>query len=101
MIEILNGCPYCGYCHDRTSEPFKAVDVIVNDGDISLCFRCGEISVFKRNSKGFAIEKPTDEELASFEKEEGLMPKIRKIQTQIRKHSYKLGRDERNDSQVS
>ena len=37
-------CPYCGYVCDRCSHAFG--DAKPKPGDVSLCFRCMEISFF-------------------------------------------------------
>lgn len=38
-------CPHCNYKTDRASSP-ENPEAIPSEGDVSLCFRCGEIAEF-------------------------------------------------------
>lgn len=68
--EMKTVCPHCGYRHDAAA----AVDDDERgpeDGNLSLCFECGEWSVFEDGN----LRKPTDAEYLDF----GTLPSIQKI----------------------
>lgn len=55
-------CPHCGRVntHHATANPVEP-----SPGDLSLCWKCGGISVFTEDG----IRKPTDEEAAEFDQD--------------------------------
>lgn len=57
-VEWHTICPFCRIKHEVAS----CIDVKVpKDGDITLCFECGEWGVFADNAPG-KLRKPTDAE---------------------------------------
>lgn len=50
-------CPWCGRQMDRVSS--VNLDAVPEEGDITLCFGCGEWCVF---DDGLHLRKPSDEE---------------------------------------
>ena len=62
---LKNICPYCGYFSDRVAHPTE--DIKPNKGDISLCLKCGNISVFDDK---FKLVKCNIDKLSLEEKEE-------------------------------
>jgi hypothetical protein len=61
--EIQSYCSYCGKLHDRTSAVAPKGkyrrEPMPEEGDITLCFDCGEWSVY--DSQG-QLRKPTEQE---------------------------------------
>ena len=60
MTHLLeNQCPHCGHRTDRARSVFG--DHAPSENDLSLCFECGEWSVFGAD---LALRAPTDDEFA-------------------------------------
>jgi hypothetical protein len=57
-------CPFCGAKNDRSAHSGGLL-VLPDDGDVSICFGCAELSVFDSGVVG-DLRKPTDEEAAAF-----------------------------------
>jgi hypothetical protein len=55
-------CPFCGYRMDRSSGIKDAKPKV---GDISLCLKCMELSLF---SEGFVLRQPTAKELIDIQR---------------------------------
>lgn len=58
-------CRACGYRFDSVSQSGDVCRV-PSDGDFSVCFRCGEVSVFVVGPLGIGVREPTLAELAEF-----------------------------------
>ena len=53
-------CPSCGAKHEAITN-VEARDVLPDNGDVSICFRCGEICIFDDKAYG-GMRKPTKKE---------------------------------------
>ena len=51
-------CPHCGYKVDRSAQIFGDI-APPEDGDISICFKCGKVGIFEKGN----TRKPTLDEL--------------------------------------
>lgn len=61
-------CRVCGYTQTAlgvTTRP-TGTDECPSDGDFSVCFGCGEVSVIATGPLGVALREPTGEDLAEF-----------------------------------
>lgn len=52
-------CPFCGAKHDRTTST-RGNDVVPADGDLMLCFDCGEWIFYVDDGNDGRFRKPTD-----------------------------------------
>jgi hypothetical protein len=67
-------CPHCGKCHDAVTAVQDKV-FYPDDGDASVCFDCGKVSIF--DSKGNSgSRKPTADEQRELDADEGLQKAI-------------------------
>jgi hypothetical protein len=48
-LHMVHICPHCGKIHEAVS-PAKTAHAAPIDGDVSMCFACGEWSVFERGA---------------------------------------------------
>jgi hypothetical protein len=55
-------CPQCGQMHDEVAELDGKVEVEPKDGDMTLCFKCGQWGIFDSRSEG-GLRAPTDFEI--------------------------------------
>jgi hypothetical protein len=61
MTEDLDTiCPFCGHHHDAVSAFHSDTD-FPNDGNITMCFGCGQFCVFDSDADG-RLRKPTKKE---------------------------------------
>lgn len=68
----LPPCPVCAYRPDAISlAEGGATCPTPSDGDYSLCFNCGEVSVYTAGPLGLAVRAATTDELARFNREHG------------------------------
>jgi hypothetical protein len=58
-VEFDTVCPFCDYHHDRVSGVTGAE--YPEDGDATLCFRCGLFCIFDHDASG-GLRKPTEKE---------------------------------------
>jgi hypothetical protein len=58
-LHMVHICPHCGEIHESVS-PAKTPHAVPIDGDVSMCFVCGEWSVFEHA----ALRLPNAEEHA-------------------------------------
>jgi hypothetical protein len=65
-------CPHCGYQHEATSG--VDAETLPGNGDITICFRCGVLSIFAVSKRG-KLRKPTKGEQRSLDKD----PRISKL----------------------
>lgn len=70
-------CPHCKRVNDAHGR--QPGDAPVN-GDVSLCWGCGEPAVFVDVDGSLALRPPTAEEQASIEMD----PEFRRVQTTVR-----------------
>jgi len=63
-------CPYCGQHHDAATNVERR-DYVPDDGDVSLCFGCGEFCVFDNTAYG-GMRKPTKKEQRVFARDKRL-----------------------------
>jgi hypothetical protein len=63
-------CPFCGQHHDAATSTERR-DYVPEDGDVSMCFSCGEFCVFDSEAYG-GMRKPTKKELRTFARDERL-----------------------------
>lgn len=66
-------CPFCSYILDATSE-VEGEDITPSEGDIALCWNCGEWMVFSEAAEG-GLREPTDDEYVEI----GTEPRFRAI----------------------
>jgi hypothetical protein len=60
-VEWNSVCPFCRAPHEVAS--CVGADKLPKDGDLSLCFNCGEWGIFTDKVPG-KLRKPTDDEYA-------------------------------------
>jgi len=61
--KIISRCPWCGAKNDRASNAVPGEVVTPSDGDVSMCFYCGEWAVYDAAlPAALAQRKPTDAE---------------------------------------
>lgn len=86
-IPIHNVCSYCGYVQDETT-PSDSAPRGPRSGDISICFNCGELSVFMDNMLQreitqdelvMALEDKVIQALVSSIKKRGLLHPRKKV----------------------
>jgi len=70
-------CPYCGYVCDRTDDAFGEPSK-PKAGDVSVCFRCTEVSFFDAELN---LRRPLPIEMEAFRRDE---PELWKQIEQIR-----------------
>lgn len=63
-------CRACGYGFDAAADAAKS-GAKPEDGSFSVCFSCGEVSVFANGPLGLSIREPTVQELAEFARDHG------------------------------
>jgi hypothetical protein len=68
--EMATVCPFCDYHHECVSAARSDVD-IPEDGDVSMCFRCGRFCLFDREARG-GLRKPTKREQREFDHDDGM-----------------------------
>jgi hypothetical protein len=73
--ELRTICPHCDQHHDALTMVYGDVDY-ANDGDVTMCFRCGQLCVFDREETG-GLRKPTKKEQRSFDRDQ----KLQRLQT--------------------
>jgi hypothetical protein len=68
-IEFDTICPFCDCHHNRTSA-VKRVRY-PEDGDATLCLRCGRFCIFHRDAPG-GLRKPTKQEQDEFDRDDDM-----------------------------
>jgi hypothetical protein len=63
-------CPFCRQHHDAATHAYRQ-DYLPADGDVSLCFGCGEFCVFDDKAFG-GMRKPTKKEQRTFARDKRL-----------------------------
>jgi hypothetical protein len=58
-VDFPSTCPHCGYDHDCATGLFSAD--VPDEGDVSICIRCGQLCWFQRSAPG-GLRKPTKKE---------------------------------------
>ena len=64
-IEMDTVCPFCDQHNECATGPFGGTP---DDGDVTMCFNCGQLSVFDHNA-AHGLRKPTKKERRSFERD--------------------------------
>jgi hypothetical protein len=59
-------CPACGCGQNAAARPDRSPGPGPSDGDYSICFRCGEVSVYTVSPLGVALREATSAELVEF-----------------------------------
>jgi hypothetical protein len=67
-IDFDTTCPFCGELHEAVSRARSNTDY-PDDGDVTLCFGCGQICVFDSNSAD-GLRKPTKREQRDFDRDQ-------------------------------
>ena len=57
-------CSFCRQLHEAVTNA-QRLDCLPEDGDVSMCFRCGEFCVFDDSAFG-GMRKPTKKEQRTF-----------------------------------
>lgn len=65
-----NPCRVCAHPNDAVREGYGG-DAVPRTGDVSVCWRCGEVSVFEIGAFGMVLREPTLDELADFGRDHG------------------------------
>lgn len=60
-VEKITRCWSCGYRHDRATSAFGPAGLEPEDGDISICIRCGVFAVYDGKAAN-GLRKPTESE---------------------------------------
>jgi hypothetical protein len=68
-LRLLTLCAYCGAQHSRITHADVSDMASPSDGDISLCFHCGEINVVDDGADG-GLRKPNEDEKREIEADE-------------------------------
>ena len=50
--EVETVCPHCREVHPLATSVKPGGDHIPNNGDVSICFKCGGVSIFNRKIDG-------------------------------------------------
>lgn len=74
-------CPFCGTRHDRVCEAKPDSDAFPRNGDVTICFSCGEACVFADVDGG--LRKPSKKEQREFARDETLI-KARTVWREIK-----------------
>jgi hypothetical protein len=72
QFERTTTCPFCGRVHEVATELIGSTQP--EDGDTTMCFRCGIFSIFDAATPG-GLRKPTKREQRRLDRD----PQIRKI----------------------
>ena len=62
--EMDTVCPFCLCQHECATGPFGGVP---DDGDVTICFMCGQFSMFDHTATG-GLRKPTKKESREIER---------------------------------
>jgi hypothetical protein len=68
--DLATICPFCDEHHEAVTLAQGDVEWPA-DGDVSICFRCGQLCVFDRETRGL-LRKPTKKEQRRFDRDENL-----------------------------
>lgn len=60
--EMDTVCPFCGTRHECATGPLGGTP---EDGDVTMCFACGQLCMFDHNATG-GLRKPTKAERRTF-----------------------------------
>jgi len=69
--EIPTVCPFCGEEHEAVTAARENASSIPDDGDVSICFKCGKVSLFDRAADG-GVRRPTKKEQRDLNRSENL-----------------------------
>jgi len=64
-------CPFCGKRNDAVTADPRSDKYYPDDGDASICFNCGKVSIFDSDRDG-GSRKPTPDEQRQLDKSEEL-----------------------------
>jgi hypothetical protein len=67
-INFDTTCPFCGQHHEAVSRAHSSTDY-PDDGDVTMCFACGEICVFDSDAAG-GLRKPTKPEQRNLDRDQ-------------------------------
>ena len=72
MTEEMNtACPFCGYRHELVTAASGGSE-FPDDGDITICFGCGQVCVFDSDVDG-GLRKPTKKEQHILSRDEAVL----------------------------
>jgi hypothetical protein len=62
----MTTCPFCNNPHSG-----RTGGMVPEDGDITLCYKCGELGIFDEATDG-GVRKPFEDEISFFDRNEGI-----------------------------
>jgi hypothetical protein len=72
-------CSACGYRFDGTGSLVSGDQRAPDDGDFTICFRCGEVMVYVIGALGVSVREPSTTELAEFARIPGATAEVRRL----------------------